>query len=194
MFVPPRPSQRRSKSTGYWKKGTVVENLCHTHPQNKHDPWESIIVEFDSTAIGETSNISPWKMEIDPDEERRMLQEAHKLEQTVARAQRARSSLRSADAEEASRQETEWQLEDMRLEEVLTQAQRSEHLLQIYANKTFVEPGQELNTHYHSDEQSKIIEIIFKILDRRYLRNMRHMLPSPQMPEPKMLTNLLALD
>lgn len=155
MFVPPRPSQRRSKSTGYWKKGTVVESLCHRLPQQEQDPWESITVEFDSTAIGETSNISPWKLEIDPDEEQRMLQEAHKLEQSVARAQRARSSLRSTDAEEAFRQETEWQLEDMRLEEALTQAGRSEHLLQIHAAKNFVEPGQELNMQYHSDEEKQ---------------------------------------
>ena len=143
LFMPPTPSQRRSKNTGYWKKGTVIENmsLSHDDPYQALDPWESIIVEFDNSPLGETNKISPWKMEVDPDEERRMLEEARKMEQTVARAQRARSSMRSSDEMEAAIQEAEWAEEDLQLENARKQAKRSEELLRCIESGMVIEPA-----------------------------------------------------
>jgi len=154
LFMPPTPSQRRSKNTGYWKKGTVIDNmsLSHDDPYQALDPWESIVVEFDNSPMGETNKISPWKMEVDPDEERRMLEEARKMEQTVARAQRARSSMRSSDEMEAAIQEAEWAEEDLQLENARKQAKRSEELLRCIESAMVIEPGAVQNDSMFSPE------------------------------------------
>ena len=43
---------------------------------------------------GETESVSPWEVEVDPDEERRRGEEARRQQQAAARAQRARQSIR----------------------------------------------------------------------------------------------------
>lgn len=151
LFVPPTPSQRRSKSVGYWKKGTVVQNLIQENAIM--DPWKSVIVEFDNAPVGETTNVSPWNLEIDPDEEKAAVEEARKLEQTIARAQRARSSSRSTDLDEAAMQEAEWAQEDRQLEQALKQAQRSEYLLKIHSLSTPSIPGEVQNEAFYSAEE-----------------------------------------
>lgn len=42
----------------------------------------------------ENETVSPWELEIDPDEERRRAEEARRQVQAAARAQRARQSSR----------------------------------------------------------------------------------------------------
>jgi hypothetical protein len=44
--------------------------------------------------LGEYEHVSPWEMEVDPEEERRRLEEARKQQQAAARAMRARGATR----------------------------------------------------------------------------------------------------
>ncbi len=159
LFIPPTPAQRRSKNVGFWKKGTVVENLLEQNPDR--DPWESVVIEFDNTPVGETTRVSPWKLEIDPEEEKAMVEEARKMEQAVARSQRARSSSRSDNPEEAKVQEAEWTEEDNQLLVTLKQAKRSEHLLRIHDSQSHHIPGEVHNTlFYGADNKAKYYDYL----------------------------------
>lgn len=154
MFIPPRPFQKQSKSAGVWRKGAVLQVLGAdgTKGETVKDPWESLLVEFDSTPIRRTEQVSPWKIEIDPEEQLKIEEEAKKVQQAVARAQRARSSVRSIDEVEAFAQEAEWAEEDMRLEMALKQAHRAEELLSIYNFKDLDEPSDVHNVAFHGPE------------------------------------------
>ena len=168
-FVAPTPAQRRSKNVGYWKKGTVVENSLECNPML--DPWESVIVEFDNTPVGETTKASPWKLEIDPDEEKAMVEEARKMEQAVARSQRARSSSRSENADEARLQEAEWAEEDNQLQLTLKQAKRSEHLLQIHNSSSHYIAGEIHNeVFYGVEEKAKYYNYLSEIGNELYIK------------------------
>lgn len=169
LFIPPTPAQRRSKSVGFWKKGTVVENL--TEANTSLDPWESIVVEFDNTPVGETTRASPWKLEIDPDEEKTMVEEARKMEQAVARSQRARSSMRSPDEDEAKLQESEWAEEDNQLQLTLRQAKRSEHLLQLHNSSSHTFAGEVHNDSFYSvEEKGKYYTYLSEIGSDMYIK------------------------
>jgi hypothetical protein len=141
MFIPPKPSQKRSKSTGTWKKGTVIQiQATADREDGPEDPWESVVVEYDTAPIGETSFISPWVIEIDPEEEMRMSEEAKKIQQAVARSQRARSLARAPESPEAAAEESAQIAEEgLRMEVAIRQAQRSNELLNIHRFKDFRE-------------------------------------------------------
>ena len=141
MFIPPKPSQKRSKSTGTWKKGTVIQiQATADREDGPEDPWESVVVEYDTAPMGETNFISPWMIEIDPEEEMRMSEEAKKIQQAVARAQRARSLARAPDSPEAAAEESAQIAEEgLRMEVAIRQAQRSNELLNIHRFKDFRE-------------------------------------------------------
>lgn len=141
MFIPPKPSQKRSKSTGAWKKGTVIQiQATADREDGPEDPWESVVVEYDTAPMGETNFLSPWMIEIDPEEEMRMSEEAKKIQQAVARAQRARSLARAPDSPEAAAEESAQLAEEgLRMEVAIRQAQRSNELLNIHRFKEFRE-------------------------------------------------------
>lgn len=98
-------THRKVKTGGQWYKGSVVEL---TAPQPKswappaekeaYDPWESVIVRWDKgyKTSEDTERVSPWEIEIDPEEERRRAEEAKRQQQAALRAQRARLSGRGA--------------------------------------------------------------------------------------------------
>ncbi|KAL4434797.1 hypothetical protein ABPG77_005324 [Micractinium sp. CCAP 211/92] len=96
-----RKTHKRVKTGGVWYKGTVVD-LKQAQPgkdappeeKERYDPWESLVVHWDRALPDENETVSPWELEIDPDEERRRAEEARRQVQAAARAQRARQSSR----------------------------------------------------------------------------------------------------
>lgn len=144
---------RRSKSGGVWHRGTVVaveppmpSARDHLYEKEAYDPWESIVVEWDAGMQGDTERISPWELEIDPDEEQRRCDEARKQQQAAARAQRARASARRpTDAEEAAAQDAEWAAQDAKLAELTAQAERATYLLLVHRSRMGTEEGLAFN-------------------------------------------------
>ncbi|KAL4423903.1 hypothetical protein ABPG75_001204 [Micractinium tetrahymenae] len=135
-----RKTHKRVKTGGVWYKGTVVD-LKQAQPgkeapleeKERYDPWESLVVHWDRALPDENETVSPWELEIDPDEERRRAEEARRQVQAAARAQRARqSSRRSAPEGEAS------EATEGRAEMLVRQAERAQQLLSYH-----LQPGAE---------------------------------------------------
>lgn len=146
-YSPPKGFHQKSKSTGAWRKGTIVDIKNRTSNENlDSDPWHSILVEFDNP-IGERCSLSPWDIEIDPEEEMLALEDSKKTQQAVARARRARS-LKMDSTEDEIAQELE---EEQVLQQAIEQEQRSSELLHISATADVSEPNAILNDFY-SDE------------------------------------------
>ncbi|GMH41171.1 hypothetical protein BSKO_09081 [Bryopsis sp. KO-2023] len=79
----------RGGQGGVYYKGTVV-SVEEVRPGESYDPWESLTVEWDNdTSESPLMKVSPWEIEIDPEEEKRLEEERRREEEAKARAARA---------------------------------------------------------------------------------------------------------
>ena len=136
-------TQRKLKAGGTWHKGEIVD-VTSTRPEpgapseafDSYDPWESIVVQWDTSPLGETTLVNPWEIEVDPEVETKRAEDARRQQQAHARAARARASNRlPADHPDAVDQEAAWKAEDDKLAEVMAQGERSSFLLSLYRSK-----------------------------------------------------------
>lgn len=141
-------THRKVKTGGVWYKGTV-EGLTEIAPNHDapldekkmYDPWESVLVLWEKSSDGVLERVSPWEIEIDPEEERRRAEEARRQQQAAQRAQRSRLksiALTEEEIAEAAAQEEE-------LEVLIRQAERSAALLRLYEKKLELKEEDELN-------------------------------------------------
>ena len=147
----------KMKATGWaggWKKGTVLDNYA---PHNLYipgssestcDPCRSILVSFDDGPEGNEERVSPWKLLIDTDEERRMISQCNKLEKSVERTLRRASSGAFSD-KHASIKQLELAAQQAELEEAKRRRQRAEHLLVKADREDVASPLEVPNTTYY---------------------------------------------
>jgi hypothetical protein len=154
---------------GSWRKGTVIEDFADGNQDI--DPWQSLHVAFDDAVAGETERISPWRLEIDVEEEKSLVSKYRKLEQNVARSQR-RFAVGASNDEEAAMQQIELAAEREQLQHARRRAARAEVLLakatanpltnpEEVENSTFFGPGQ-------LEEYSKFLSCIGDELYGKY--------------------------
>lgn len=140
-------TMKKLKSGGTYRRGQVVAVEQTSAAQDNEtrdtvDPWESVTVKWDNTAVfvpidqpedALMQSLSPWDLEIDPEEEKKRVEEARKHAQAAARAARARAGMRrSADDPEADAQAATWAEEDAKLAEVVAIGDRAAELLRMH--------------------------------------------------------------
>ncbi|KAJ9507563.1 hypothetical protein QJQ45_019375 [Haematococcus lacustris] len=85
-------AKSNSKGTaGVWYKGTIkrfVQTQTHTRDSN-YDPWNSLLVVWDSDGGVAEHKVNPWEIEVDPEEAKRREEERRKQAEAQARARRA---------------------------------------------------------------------------------------------------------
>ena len=147
----------KMKATGWaggWRKGTVLNNDA---PHNLYipgssdstcDPCRSILVSFDDGLGGSEVRVSPWKLLIDTDEEKRMISQCNKLEKSVERTLRRASSGTFSD-KNASIKQLELAAQQAELEEAKRRRQRAEHLLAKADREDVTSPHEVPNTTFY---------------------------------------------
>ena len=83
---------------GVYYKGTVVSVKPAPLPSaaqrelEAYDPWEAVRVEWDASrghAVGECENVSPWELQLDPEDAARIAEDERRQQEAAARAARA---------------------------------------------------------------------------------------------------------
>lgn len=74
--------------SGIYYKGTI-SGVKQPVSGEAYDPWESLTVKWDNDNTGAAMKVSPWEIEVDPEEQRRL--EEARVRQLDARARQARA-------------------------------------------------------------------------------------------------------
>ena len=167
----------KMKATGWpggLRKGTVLDNFAPSNQyipggsESSADPCRSILVSFDDGTDGAGERISPWKLLIDVDEERRMISQCNKLEKSVERTLR-RASSGAFNDKQASIKQLELAAQQAELDEAKRRRQRAEQLLAKADREDVTSPFEVPNTtFYGSSVQEQHNNFLHSIGDKLY--------------------------
>ncbi|KAK9824407.1 hypothetical protein WJX72_010057 [[Myrmecia] bisecta] len=95
-------AKTRDRAGGVYYNGTIrnvmqqqVAATASQHEREGYDPWESLEVEWDGANENDScERVSPWEVEVDPEEEARREEERKKQEEAAARLSRAEAKAR----------------------------------------------------------------------------------------------------
>jgi len=82
-------STARSHAGGGYYKGTISAVTTRASLGDSYDPWESLTVEWDNDNTGASMKVSPWEIEVDPEEQRKLEEARQKQLESQARYSRA---------------------------------------------------------------------------------------------------------
>jgi hypothetical protein len=145
-------THKKVKTGGVWYKGgiddvVVLQPGPEASLQDKitYDPWETVLVMWDAGGkhVGEATveRVSPWEIEIDPEEERRRADDARRQQQAAQRAQRSRAKSLYMDPQELAEAAAEAEA----LEALAVQEERSMQLLRFYEKGLDMKEEEEYN-------------------------------------------------
>lgn len=173
----------KMKATGWaggWRKGTVLDNYAPHNlyipgsSDSPNDPCRSILVSYDDGPGGNEERVSPWKLLIDIDEERRMISQCNKLEKSVERTLR-RASAGAIGDKNASIKQLELAAQQAELEEAKRRRQRAEHLLAKADREDVTSPHEVPNTTFYGsnvqEEHNMFLQSIGDQLYGKYASN-----------------------
>eukprot|EP00210_Caulerpa_lentillifera_P005494 g5254.t1 len=89
-------STARSQAGGGYYKGTISQ-VATPISEESYDPWESLTVEWDNDHTGGSMKVSPWEIEVDPEEQRKLEEAQLRQLENQARYSRALSKAQRSE-------------------------------------------------------------------------------------------------